>query len=243
MFNLQGLDGRFPKRLSGGQQQRVAFARALVMGQEILLLDEPLSNLDAKLRVDVRTELRQIQQKLGITAMYVTHDQDEALSMSDIIAVMRKGRIEQIGTPWEIYFRPATRFVADFVGTVNFLEGTARRDADGGLTVDHLGMRLRVDEGGDFRDGEAVTLVVRPECIRILGADETAPEGTALHGVIENYSFLGRMIRYWVRVGTEVFVIDDANVDLTGARTGDVQLRLDTRKLHVLKGGGADAAN
>ena len=147
----------------------MAFARALVMGQEILLLDEPLSNLDAKLRVDVRTELRQIQQKLGITAMYVTHDQDEALSMSDIIAVMRKGRIEQIGTPWEIYFRPATRFVADFVGTVNFLEGTARRDADGGLTVDHLGMRLRVDEGGDFRDGEAVTLVVRPECIRILG--------------------------------------------------------------------------
>ena len=243
MFNLQGLEGRFPKQLSGGQQQRVAFARALVMGQEILLLDEPLSNLDAKLRVDVRTELRQIQQKLGITAMYVTHDQDEALSMSDIIAVMRKGRIEQIGTPWEIYFRPATRFVADFVGTVNFLEGTARRDADGGLTVDHLGMRLRVDEGGDFRDGEAVTLVVRPECIRILGADETAPEGTALHGVIENYSFLGRMIRYWVRVGTEVFVIDDANVDLTGARTGDVQLRLDTRKLHVRKGGGADAAN
>ena len=124
MFNLQGLDGRFPKQLSGGQQQRVAFARALVMGQEILLLDEPLSNLDAKLRVEVRTELRQIQQKFGITTMYVTHDQDEALSMSDIIAVMRRGRIEQIGSPWEIYFRPATRFVADFVGTVNFLEGT-----------------------------------------------------------------------------------------------------------------------
>ena len=100
MFNLQGLDGRFPKQLSGGQQQRVAFARALVMGQEILLLDEPLSNLDAKLWVEVRTELRQIQQKFGITTMYVTHDQDEALSMSDIIAVMRRGRIEQIGSPW-----------------------------------------------------------------------------------------------------------------------------------------------
>ena len=131
MFNLQGLEGRFPKQLSGGQQQRVAFARALVMGQEILLLDEPLSNLDAKLRVEVRTELRQIQQKFGITTMYVTHDQDEALSMSDIIAVMRRGRIEQIGSPWEIYFRPANRFVADFVGTVNFLEGTAWREADG----------------------------------------------------------------------------------------------------------------
>ena len=139
MFNLQGLEGRFPKQLSGGQQQRVAFARALVMGQEILLLDEPLSNLDAKLRVDVRTELRQIQQKLGITAMYVTHDQDEALSMSDIIAVMRKGHIEQIGSPWEIYFRPATRFVADFVGNpaINFIDarGTQRQDGALELTV------------------------------------------------------------------------------------------------------------
>ena len=242
MFNLQGLDGRFPKQLSGGQQQRVAFARALVMGQEILLLDEPLSNLDAKLRVEVRTELRQIQQKFGITTMYVTHDQDEALSMSDIIAVMRRGRIEQIGSPWEIYFRPATRFVADFVGTVNFLEGTAHREADGSLSVDHRGMRLRVDEDTDLQGGEPVTLVVRPEGISLMGLEETVPEGTALRGTIENYSFLGRMIRYWVRVGEEVFVIDDANVDLTGARTGDVQLRLDTRKLHVLKGGGADAA-
>ena len=182
--------------------------------------------------MEVRTELRQIQQKFGITTMYVTHDQDEALSMSDIIAVMRRGRIEQIGSPWEIYFRPATRFVADFVGTVNFLEGTAHREADGSLSVDHRGMRLRVDEDTDLQGGEPVTL----------GLEETVPEGTALRGTIENYSFLGRMIRYWVRVGEEVFVIDDANVDLTGARTGDVQLRLDTRKLHVLKGGGADAA-
>ena len=213
MFNLQGLDGRFPKQLSGGQQQRVAFARALVMGQEILLLDEPLSNLDAKLRVEVRTELRQIQQKFGITTMYVTHDQDEALSMSDIIAVMRRGRIEQIGSPWEIYFRPATRFVADFVGTVNFLEGTAHREADGSLSVDHRGMRLRVDEDTDLQGGEPVTLVVRPEGISLMGLEETVPEGTALRGTIENYSFLGRMIRYWVRVGEEVFVIDDANVD------------------------------
>ena len=162
--------------------------------------------------------------------------------MSDIIAVMRRGRIEQIGSPWEIYFRPANRFVADFVGTVNFLEGTAQRESDGGLSVDHMGMRLRVDEDTDLQGGELVTLVVRPEGISLLGLEEPAPEGTALRGTIENYSFLGRMIRYWVRVGEEVFVIDDANVDLTGARSGDVQLRLDTRKLHVLKGGGADAA-
>lgn len=233
---------RYPAELSGGQQQRVAIARTLAPEPSVLFMDEPLSNLDAKLRVEVRTELRQIQQKFGITTMYVTHDQDEALSMSDIIAVMRRGRIEQIGSPWEIYFRPATRFVADFVGTVNFLEGTAHREADGSLSVDHRGMRLRVDEDTDLQGGEPVTLVVRPEGISLMGLEETVPEGTALRGTIENYSFLGRMIRYWVRVGEEVFVIDDANVDLTGARTGDVQLRLDTRKLHVLKGGGADAA-
>ena len=160
--------------------------------------------------------------------------------MSDIIAVMRKGRIEQVGTPWEIYFRPANRFVADFVGTVNFLAGRARRAADG-LSVEHAGMQLRVEDA-PVQDGEQVTLVVRPECIRLLRAGETAPDGAALSGTIENYSFLGRMIRYWVRVGEEVFIIDDANVDLTGARSGQVQLCLDTHKLHILKDGGMDAA-
>ena len=218
MFNLVGLEKRFPKEMSGGQQQRVAFARALVMGQEILLLDEPLSNLDAKLRVDVRTELRQIQQKLGITTIYVTHDQDEALSMSDIIAVMRSGHIEQIGSPWEIYFRPANRFVADFVG--GFLP-------------------FEADITALAQPGETVTLVVRPECIRLAEPGESVPEGKSLEGQIENYSFLGRMIRYWVRVGEEQFIIDDANVDLSGARSGAVQLCLDTRKLHVLKDGGS----
>ena len=239
MFNLVGLEKRFPKEMSGGQQQRVAFARALVMGQEILLLDEPLSNLDAKLRVEVRTELRQIQQKLGITTIYVTHDQDEALSMSDIIAVMRGGCIEQIGSPWEIYFRPANRFVADFVGTVNFLTAKVLTHENGIVTADHNGMALRVPSEVPVEDGETVTLVVRPECIRLAEPGETVPEGQALDGMIENYSFLGRMIRYWVRVGDEQFIIDDANVDLTGARSGTVRLCLDTRKLHILKDGGS----
>lgn len=239
MFNLTGLEKRFPREMSGGQQQRVAFARALVMGQEILLLDEPLSNLDAKLRVDVRTELRQIQRKLGITAIYVTHDQDEALSMSDIIAVMRKGRVEQVGTPWEIYFRPANRFVADFVGTVNFLDFKVLEADGNALTVERRGVRLRVPTEVPASAGEEITLVVRPECIHL--ASEPLPEGAALDGVIENYSFLGRMIRYWVRVGQDTFVIDDANVDLTGARSGNVKLCLDTHKLHILKDGGSDA--
>ncbi|WP_298034036.1 ABC transporter ATP-binding protein [uncultured Dysosmobacter sp.] len=241
MFNLMGLEKRFPREMSGGQQQRVAFARALVMGQEILLLDEPLSNLDAKLRVDVRTELRQIQRKLGITAIYVTHDQDEALSMSDIIAVMRQGRIEQIGTPWEIYFRPANRFVADFVGTVNFLDAKVLTASAHVLTVDHCGMELRVPTEIPASAGEEITLVVRPECIHLAAEGETLPEGAVLNGTIENYSFLGRMIRYWVRVGEETFVIDDANVDLSGARSGDVKLCLDAHKLHILKDGGAHA--
>lgn len=241
MFNLVGLEDRFPKQMSGGQQQRVAFARALVMGQEILLLDEPLSNLDAKLRVEVRTELRQIQQKLGITTIYVTHDQDEALSMSDIIAVMRRGRIEQIGSPWEIYFRPVNRFVADFVGTVNFLSTEVLTAEDGMLTVDYAGMELRVPTQVSAAVGERITLVVRPECIRLATGNEPVPEHSVLEGTIEQYSFLGRMIRYWVRAGQEQFVIDDANVDLTGAKSGAVKLCLDTTKLHILKDGGVYA--
>lgn len=237
MFNLKGLEKRFPKQMSGGQQQRVAFARALVMGQEILLLDEPLSNLDAKLRVEVRTELRQIQQKLGITTIYVTHDQDEALSMSDIIAVMRKGRIEQVGNPWEIYFRPVNRFVADFVGTVNFLTCRVTARTDAALTVDYEGMTLRLPGRNDAAPGDTVTMMVRPECVHLTGAQDAPPEDAALDGVIENYSFLGRMIRYWVKVGGQVFIIDDANVDLKGARTGRVKLCLDAQKLHLLKEG------
>ena len=243
MFNLAGLEKRFPKQMSGGQQQRVAIARAIVSEPRLLLLDEPLSNLDAKLRVEVRTELRQLQQKLGITTIYVTHDQDEALSMSDIIAVMRSGRIEQIGSPWEIYFRPVNRFVADFVGTVNFLVGKILRAEEKTLTIDYSGMELRVPAEADAAEGEIVTLVVRPECIRLAGPDEAVPGGAVLDGVIENYSFLGRMIRYWVRVGPELFVIDDANVDLTGARTGPVKLCLDAQKLHILKDGGGHAAS
>ena len=241
MFNLVGLEKRFPKQMSGGQQQRVAFARALVMGQEILLLDEPLSNLDAKLRVDVRTELRQIQQKLGITTIYVTHDQDEALSMSDIIAVMRHGRIEQIGSPWEIYFRPENRFVADFVGTVNFLSSRVLQVDGNRVTVEHEGMNLHITTDVPVNADEEITLVVRPECIHLASLDEDTGEGTTLEGTIENYSFLGRMIRYWIRVGQETFIIDDANVDLTGARSGTVKLCLDTKKLHVLKDGGGHA--
>jgi len=186
-----------------------------------------------------RAELRQTRQKLGITTIYVTHDQDEALSMSDIIAVMRSGHIEQIGSPWEIYFRPANRFVADFVGTVNFLTARIVSAEGGTVAADHNGMLLQIPTEVPVEPGETVTLVVRPECIRLAEPGESVPEGKSLEGQIENYSFLGRIIRYWVRVGEEQFIIDDANVDLSGARSGAVQLCLDTRKLHILKDGGS----
>lgn len=238
MFNLVGLEKRFPKQLSGGQQQRVAFARALIMGQEILLLDEPLSNLDAKLRVDVRTELRQIQKKLGITTIYVTHDQDEALSMSDLIAVMRAGKIEQLGTPWEIYFKPVNHFVADFVGTVNFLDVTISDISQDKIFVGWQGKIITMNRANyDFNRGEAASLVVRPEYISLRSAEskENSNSDNSLSGEIIFYSFLGRFIRYWVKVKNYTFIVDDSNPSLSGALEGNVLISLDGNKLHLLK--------
>ena len=239
LIGLKGLEKRYPSQLSGGQRQRVAFARALAPNPQLLLLDEPFAAIDAKIRTELRSWLKDMIEKLGITSIFVTHDQDEALSMSDIIAVMRSGHIEQIGSPWEIYFRPANRFVADFVGTVNFLTARIVSAEGGTVAADHNGMLLQIPTEVPVEPGETVTLVVRPECIRLAEPGESVPEGKSLEGQIENYSFLGRIIRYWVRVGEEQFIIDDANVDLSGARSGAVQLCLDTRKLHILKDGGS----
>ena len=234
LFNLEGLEKRFPRQLSGGQQQRVAFARALIMGQDILLLDEPLSNLDAKLRVEVRTELRQIQQKLKITTIYVTHDQDEALSMSDIIAVMSHGKIEQIGTPWEIYFRPASRFVADFVGTVNFVDAHILKQEGEKVTVSFFGQQLELLSEIQYRTDEHVTLALRPESMSLVGLADDSGRQPRLKGEITNSSFLGRMMRYWIKVGEQTFIVDDPNPQLSGSCTGEVTLFLDFAKVHIL---------
>ena len=233
MFNLQGLEKRFPKQLSGGQQQRVAFARALVMGQDILLLDEPLSNLDAKLRVDVRVELRQIQQRRKITTIYVTHDQDEALSMSDLIAVMRNGRIEQVGTPWEIYFRPQTKFVADFVGVVNFLEATLSSASGRMAVIELCGRKLEIGLEKDWETGEKLTLVVRPESLVFLNSNDEE-DRVVFVGEIINSSFLGRLTRYWVQAGNQTLIVDDTGSGPDQSRKGMVTLALDTGKTHVL---------
>ncbi|MDR1211254.1 MAG: ABC transporter ATP-binding protein [Spirochaetaceae bacterium] len=242
-FNLKGMETRFPRQLSGGQQQRVAFARALIMGQEVLLLDEPLSNLDAKLRVEVREELRQIQKSLGITVIYVTHDQDEALSMSDQIAVMKLGRIMQVGSPWEIYFRPANLFVADFVGAVNLLPVTVTGAGGEGLEAVWHDQRITVPGVSGFSPGEAALFMLRPESIVIRAkapSGETSRSGGKLSGEVTFSSFLGRYIRYWVKCGETdgkelTLVIDDANPGINGPISGQVELTLDTRKLHVLK--------
>src|SRR5215471_18252234 len=182
LVQLSELAGRPAVAMSGGQQQRLALARALVRRPRLLLLDEPLSNLDAKLRDAMRGELRNLQGKLGITTLYVTHDQTEAMSMSDRVAVMHDGQLLQEGTPQEIYHQPATRFVADFVGRANLVPGTvAERLADGGILVRALGVVLRIPAGG-ADPGEKVTLSLRPQSLRAHPARPDAPN--VLAGVV-----------------------------------------------------------
>jgi ABC-type Fe3+/spermidine/putrescine transport system ATPase subunit len=198
--NLSGLGGRYPGQLSGGQQQRVALARALVLNPDILLLDEPLSNLDAKIRVQVRAEVRTLQQELGITTVYVTHDQEEALSLSDRVAVMRDGRVLQLGSPRELYERPRTRFVADFVGTNNLVPGRLRaRDGDLAVVDTALGpMRARV---GAVDVGQQCVLAVRPENVALaVGTAPLAGDGNRCRGRLALASYLGNTLRYDVEV-------------------------------------------
>jgi iron(III) transport system ATP-binding protein len=198
LVNLAGLEARYPNELSGGQQQRVALARSLVVEPEILLLDEPLSNLDAKLRERMRTELKQLQRRTGITFVYVTHDQAEALALSDQIAVIHSGRLQQFGTPEEVYRRPANKLVADFMGLVNVLpakvmvaNGECLVDAGGGL-------RLAVAVPPDCTDGEEVDLAVRPENVRLMGHSEP-PEAV---GKIVDETVLGNLTEYYVTLAS-----------------------------------------
>jgi iron(III) transport system ATP-binding protein len=198
--NLAGLDERFPGQLSGGQQQRVALARALVLNPEILLLDEPLSNLDAKIRVQVRSEIRKLQKELGITAVYVTHDQEEALALSDRIAVMNQGKVCQVGPPKALYERPATRFVADFIGINNLVEGTVR-------SVDGPQRRLRVETAlgelaaihdAPLRAGDRCVICIRPE--NIVPGGRSGADRNGFRGTIGITAYLGNTLRYDVEL-------------------------------------------
>ena len=209
---LESLAGRYPHQLSGGQQQRVALARALVNQPEVLLLDEPLAALDERLRQDMRVELKALQAKVGISFVFVTHDQEEALALADRIAVMRGGRIEQLGTPQEIYEAPATRFVADFVGVSNILEGSVVEleplllEAGGGghralVEVQGLGRMTALLPDGTG-PGAKVAFCLRPERIHLAAAGEAAELDNRAPAVVESTVFLGGEVRYRVRTRT-----------------------------------------
>jgi ABC-type Fe3+/spermidine/putrescine transport system ATPase subunit len=189
LVGLAGFGERLPNELSGGQQQRVALARAIVIRPRVLLFDEPLSNLDAKLRVSMRGEIRQLQQRLKITTVYVTHDQEEAMAISDRIAVMEGGRIAQLGTAQTLYRRPASAFVAGFIGRANLLRATVRRVADGVATLDVQGETLTMPADGVPAAGSAVSVVVRPESIALA----TSNAGAA---VVQSCAWLGDKVEY-----------------------------------------------
>ena len=195
---------RYPHQLSGGMQQRVALARALAIEPRVLLLDEPLSALDAKVRVQLREEIRRIQLELGITTLYVTNDQEEALSVSDHVAVMFRGRIEQMGSPAEMYSTPATPFVAEFIGTMNRLEGTVGEDG----SVQHGGTTLRVDAARGRTRGERVLVLVRPETVEVAPANGDSGGMNTLVGDVITQTFLGPVTRLKI-VGQGVDLIAD----------------------------------
>jgi spermidine/putrescine transport system ATP-binding protein len=191
LVRLEGFERRRPTQLSGGQQQRVALARALVNRPTVLLLDEPLGALDLKLRRQLQIELKRIQAEVGITFVYVTHDQEEALTMSDRIAVMHAGRIEQLGTPEELYERPATRFVADFIGSTNLLRGTV--EPDGSIRLSSGEIARAAHDG--LRTGAEVEISLRPESIELVPADAAG----AIRGQVEQAAYLGTNLSYQVR--------------------------------------------
>jgi putative spermidine/putrescine transport system ATP-binding protein len=207
LINMPEYGARYPSQLSGGQQQRVALARALALRPEVLLLDEPLSALDAKIRVSLRSEIRSIQQKLGITAIYVTHDQEEALSLSDRVVVMNAGRMEQVGTPFEIYNFPQTTFVANFVGTLNAVEADVIDPQANTLRID--GIQLQAAKGLEGkRTGDKAMIAIRPERLSFASEEKKA---NIIDAVIENITFLGSIVRVQVIMGGTRYYMDTFN--------------------------------
>ena len=207
LIRLDHLADRYPYQLSGGQQQRVALARALAIKPQVLLLDEPLSALDAKIRVSLREEIRAIQRQLGITTVFVTHDQEEALSISDRVVVMNAGIADQIGTPFDIYNKPATRFVASFVGTLNLIAATVEDPAANTVKVGET--LIKIEDGiGSSKSGDPISLALRPEAGSI---QDSARGDTTLQGTVLNANFLGSVIRTKLEIGASEISFDMFN--------------------------------
>ncbi len=207
LIHLENKANSYPYQLSGGQQQRVALARALANQPQVLLLDEPLSALDAKIRVQLRSEIRAIQKKMGITAIFVTHDQEEALSISDRIVVMYEGRMEQVGTPFEIYNFPTTRFVANFVGSLNTADAEVVDPATGLVSMN--GVHFESAEGTkDRQKGDKVKIAIRPERFSFASEQRKA---NVVDSTIENITFLGSVVRIQVKIGQTKFNMDTFN--------------------------------
>ena len=207
LVGLTGLDQRRPAQLSGGQQQRVALARTIAVEPKLLLLDEPLSNLDAKLRVQVRRELRELQQRLGLTTIFVTHDQEEANTVCDRIAVMNQGVIQQVGTPKDLYEQPANLFVANFLGTANIVEG--RMIGDGASRAFEVAGGPKIPIAADRKVAPGARMVFRPQDCAIVGAGQSAgPDRTIADGTVTYREFLGASVRYGVRAGSADIAVD-----------------------------------
>ena len=221
LVQLEALLDRMPGQLSGGQQQRVVLARALVIEPRLLLMDEPLSNLDAKLRVQIRSLIRSVQRTLQITTIYVTHDQEEALAISDMIAVMDHGRVLQVGKPWELYLKPANRFVADFIGTMNVFQGRVEgSDSRAGerAVVTTFGERWRVRASDP--PGTPISLGVRPESFALERGGTESESWNSVTGTIVEAAYLGAVVRYQTRVADGLMVTADIhNPDFAAIRS------------------------
>ncbi|MDF1569844.1 MAG: ABC transporter ATP-binding protein [Spirochaetaceae bacterium] len=205
MARLSGLEQRTPDQLSGGQQQRVGLARAMVVEPQVLLMDEPLSNLDAKLRVEMREEIRDIQDKLGVTTIYVTHDQEEALVISDRIAVMNLGKVQQVATPWNIYKEPVNTFVASFVGNTNFLTGRIESRKGNSAVVAVGDSRITTPAGGNAP--ETIQIALRPEDLAIVTDSADGGEASLIPGTIEKSIFTGAQVRYTIACGKDLTLV------------------------------------
>jgi len=238
LVNLGGLGDRTPDQLSGGQQQRVALARALVIEPDVLLLDEPLSNLDAKLRVEMRTEIKKLQKNLGITTIYVTHDQKEALAVSDRLAVMGMGKFAQIGDPLEIYTKPSNKFVASFIGLINLFSGTVSKiHKDDVWIKTNEGLDMVASSLEGVKGGMNILIAVRPENVEVHAKDFSPKEENVVSGIVESIEYLGDLARYGVKTQYQNINADQYSPSVEKAfKLGErVSVSFRTKDIHLIE--------